>query len=61
MQWLKDQKNGKQDNKMKKIIDKGHKLLSLFDIEYHFASKEITDILMSNPDKEFILSVKEKK
>jgi len=46
---------------MKKIIGKGHQLLSLFNIEYEFALKEITDILMANPDKDFILSVREKK
>lgn len=46
---------------MKKITGLGHELLSLFDVEYHFASKNITDILMSNPNKKFILSVTEKK
>jgi len=47
--------------KIKKITGEGHQILSLFDVEYHFASKEITDVLMSHPTKEFVLSLKEKK
>lgn len=46
---------------MKKITGKGYEILSLFDVEYHFVSKEITDVLMSHPDKKFVLCLKEKK
>ncbi len=42
---------------MPKIYGKGHQLLSLFDIEYHAFSAEITDMLMSNPNKRFRLSL----
>ena len=42
---------------MPKIYGKGHELLSMFDIEYHKFSAEITDMLMSNPNARFRLSL----
>lgn len=43
----------------KSIYGKGHELLSLFDVEYHVFSENITNVLMSNPNKRFRLSVSE--
>ena len=42
----------------KEIYGKGHEILALFDIEYHFFSKEITDELMGNPNKKFKLTLR---
>lgn len=42
---------------MTKIYGKGHELLSMFDVEYHAFSAEITDMLMSNPNARFRLSL----
>ncbi len=42
---------------MPKIYGKGHELLSMFDIEYHKFSAEITDMLMGNPNARFRLSL----
>lgn len=35
------------------ISGKGHELLSMFDIEYYFFSKKITDELMAKPNETF--------
>ena len=43
----------------KSIYGKGHELLSMFDVEYHVFSENITNVLMSNPNKRFRLSVSE--
>ncbi len=42
---------------MPKIYEVGHKLLALFDIEYHKFSADITDELMKNPNTRFRLSL----
>ena len=42
---------------MPKIYGKGHVLLSFFDIEYEDSIAEITNVLMSNPDTRFRLSL----
>lgn len=42
---------------MTEICGKGHDLLSFFNIDYHEFIKEITDKLMSHPDKNFRLSL----
>ena len=42
---------------MPKIYGKGHVLLSFFDIEYEDSIGEITEVLMSNPDARFRLSL----
>jgi len=39
----------------KEIFGKGHELLSMFDVEYHAFSAEITNMLMGNPNKRFRL------
>ena len=39
------------------IYAKGHELLSMFDIDYHLFSQEITNMLMQNPDARFRLSL----
>ncbi len=39
------------------IYGEGHVLLSFFDIEYEGSISSITDVLMSNPDKRFKLSL----
>lgn len=44
--------------KVAEIEEVGHKLLALFDIEYHSFSEDITDKLMANPDKKFKLILK---
>ena len=44
---------------MPKLEGEGHQILSLFNIDYHEVLKEITDELMSNPEKKFRLTVKE--
>lgn len=44
---------------VKSVYGKGHVLLSMFDIEYHAFSENITNVLMSNPNKRFRLSVSE--
>jgi len=41
------------------IYGDGHVLLSFFDIEYEGSISQITDVLMSNPNKRFRLSLKE--
>lgn len=47
--------------KVAEIEEVGHKLLSLFDIEYHSFSEEITDKLMAHPNKKFKLILQEVK
>ena len=42
---------------MPNIYAKGHVLLSFFDIEYEDSILQITDVLMSNPNKRFKLSL----
>lgn len=42
---------------MPAIYGKGYVLLSFFDIEYEDSISKITDILMSNPNKRFRLSL----
>jgi len=42
---------------MPKIYGKGHVLLSFFDIEYQESISQITDMLMSNPNARFRLSL----
>jgi len=39
------------------IYGDGHVLLSFFDIEYEESISEITNVLMSNPDTRFKLSL----
>ncbi len=39
------------------IYGQGHVLLSFFDIEYEASIITITDVLMSNPNKRFKLSL----
>ena len=39
------------------IYGDGHVLLSFFDIEYEDSISPITDVLMSNPNKRFRLSL----
>ena len=39
------------------IYGDGHVLLSFFDIEYEASILQITEILMSNPNKRFRLSL----
>jgi len=39
------------------IYGEGHVLLSFFDIEYEDSISKITDVLMSNPNKRFKLSL----
>lgn len=41
------------------ISGKGHELLSMFDIEYYFFSKKITDELMAKPNQTFRLHLSE--
>lgn len=40
------------------IYGNGHVLLSFFDIEYEASISKITDVLMSNPNVRFRLSLK---
>lgn len=40
------------------IYGKGHVLLSFFDIEYEGSISKITNMLMSNPNTRFRLSLK---
>jgi len=44
---------------MAKLEGEGHQILSLFNVDYHETLQEITDELMSNPTKQFRLTVKE--
>ena len=43
--------------KIPKIYGKGHEILSLFDVEYHKFSADITEMLMQNPNARFRLSL----
>jgi len=38
---------------MPKLEGKGHQILSLLNIDYHEVLEEITNELMSNPNKKF--------
>jgi len=41
------------------IYGEGHVLLSFFDIEYEASISKITDVLMSNPNTRFSLSLRQ--
>lgn len=43
---------------MAQIYGKGHELLAFFNIDYHEFIEEITAELMSNPNRDFSLSIK---
>jgi len=46
---------------MIQIRGKGHEILSFFNIEYDIFIKDITNELMSNPNKKFTLTLEREK